>query len=252
MSVKVPLVLILDIDGTLVGHIGYLASYWSCAKALKINLNDIKIHIIEELRNGIVRPYFDEFIEKIKKKHEFVELFVYTASNDEWAQFLIECIEEVFNLSFNRPIFARNSHCILSYKMLIFIMPDIIYAINSKYNSNFSYEEIRDKIVIFDDSPGVYNDPDDKKKVIQCPLYTRTGIIENVFYINEDIYKKHTKEIILGMLPDITIRTSNYYSDFLKSYNKYVKLVKLNNNVDADFSVNYWKEFDISVFDKYL
>ena len=252
MTIDAPLILILDIDGTLVGHIGYLASYWTCAKSLKIDLTDIKKNIIYELKNGVIRPYFDEFIKNVKNIYKNVELFVYTAANDDWALFLIECIEEILGLSFNRPIFARNSHCILGFKLLISVIPDIMYVINTKYDSKFTYEQIRDRIIIFDDCPGVYNDPDDIKRVIPCPVYTKTGIIENVFYIDEDVYKTYTKEIILGMLPNIVIRNSNKYNDFVMSYEKYVKSVKLNNNIDSEYSINYWKNFDITILQKYL
>lgn len=252
MTIDVPLILILDIDGTLIGHIGYLASYWTCAKSLKVDLTDVKKNIICQLKNGIVRPYFGDFIKRVRENYKNVELFVYTAANDDWAIFLIGCIEEIFDVSFNKPIFARNSHCILGLKLLILVIPDIMYVINTKYNSKFTYEDIRNRIIIFDDCPGVYNDPDDVKKVIQCPIYTQTGIIEDVFYINEDIYNKYSKEIILGMLPNITIRNSNNYDDFIKSYEKYVKLVKLNNNVDTEFSINYWRDFDIMNLKKYL
>ena len=251
---KIPLILILDIDGTLVGHVGYIVSYWACARALKVDLAIIKSNVINELKNGIARPYFDEFITKVKNVYKNVELFVYTAAMDDWALFFIECFEEAYNVSFNRPIFARKSHCILGFKMLINIIPEIVDVVNKKYNSNFTYDEVHDRVIIFDDNPYVYEDDDDFKKVIKCPIYSRTGIIEDIFYITDDILKNNKKELMLNMLPSIVINMHDMssYNNFVKKYDKYIKIVKSNNNIDEESSVNYWKDFDVTILEKYL
>lgn len=243
----VPLVVILDLDRTLVGNTTSLISHWLIMKQYGLQ-DDARSHIIECLKEGVARPYFMEFIKNMKHEYKNVEYFIYTASSDEWAKIIIECFEELYNIHFNRPIFARQSHCVFGFKLLISVIPDIVECINSKYVSKHTYEEIRDKIVIFDDCPFVYEDHDDMKKVIQCPAYKQSAFIDTLSYFPIEI-----KQIYYHHMADYLKIYMSFDSNDLKSYDDFIKKYEKSLKQDIEYnieSVEYWKNFDVTKISK--
>jgi hypothetical protein len=146
-----PLVILMDIDGTMVGRVGCLicevelhkslaaaasvaasaasaaASGTPSASAGRVRgmhpvpamsaaaSKALRDSVVARLRYGIVRPYLDQFCRALTKARQDgktpVELFVYTASDATWAAFLVPCIEAALGTRFNRPIFTRD-HCV--------------------------------------------------------------------------------------------------------------------------------------------
>ena len=53
-------------------------------KQIRYNTNIL----LEELKKYVIRPKLDKFLRNIKK-YENIELFVYTASSDDWARYII-------------------------------------------------------------------------------------------------------------------------------------------------------------------
>eukprot|EP00960_Hanusia_phi_P055847 763077-Hanusia_phi.AAC.5 len=55
----------------------------------------------------LVRPHFCEFIKTARARFADVMIFVYTASEKNWASKEIGWIEKQCGISFDRPIFSR-------------------------------------------------------------------------------------------------------------------------------------------------
>ena len=90
------IVILLDLVNTMIGNIHPPVQEYYLIKELnkeisKSNNKQIKFNnklLQEELKKYIIRPYLDKFIKNIKE-YKNIELFVYTASSDSWAKFLI-------------------------------------------------------------------------------------------------------------------------------------------------------------------
>ena len=85
--------LVIDIDGTMIGNVATQRMLFAMAKD-KFNVGKIPM-----------RPHFIKFV----KTHPDAELFIYTASVSDWAEFLISHIESKYDIKFNRPLFSRES-----------------------------------------------------------------------------------------------------------------------------------------------
>ena len=127
-----PLVMLLDMDGTLVGKVGSVlceydlhrtlgaaaapASAAASARPKTASVASPTVHkglrdaIVARLRYGIIRPHVLEFC-RGATAIPGVELYVYTASEAWWAAFFVPCIEAALGVRFNRPIFSRD-HCV--------------------------------------------------------------------------------------------------------------------------------------------
>ena len=89
-----PYVFIIDLDGTIIGDCSYQCDIYNIQNIMK---NKIKIFRTEKakcetiLKNSynkkslLIRPYFNVFMTMIKKIYPHSYIFVYTASEKEWA-----------------------------------------------------------------------------------------------------------------------------------------------------------------------
>ena len=171
-----PIVLLIDLDNTIIGNITPQINEYYLIKDInnklkKINKNVIKYNtklLHEDLEKYIIRPNFSKFLRNINK-YDNIELFIYTASENSWANYIIKQIEKVVNYKFNRPIFTRNNLVINEkgkYKKSInFIKPFIIKSLKKKkkYNLyNIKY------IALIDNLRNVLVEKD---KLIKCPEF---------------------------------------------------------------------------------
>lgn len=166
-----PIVVLLDIDGTIIGDITTQVLEWEITSELNPGkLKQLKIKIKEHLQGGLVRPHFADFITSIKARHDNVEFFVYTASDDKWANFLIPCIEQALSISISRPIFSRK-HCIMNsgtlYKSFSKVAPLIHTKLKKKYG-NLQVKHILKNMMIIDNNNVLI---DNRKFCIHCSTY---------------------------------------------------------------------------------
>jgi hypothetical protein len=95
MTNKLPYIFILDIDNTIIGNVdncinesiilNYIFKY--CKMNNIIANCDKKLDIIDELNEGLLRPYFIDFIDFInfiKSKYKNIEIYLYTNSSYDW------------------------------------------------------------------------------------------------------------------------------------------------------------------------
>ena len=91
---KLPFIIIFDIDETLIGRITHVIRekilleylYNNCKKKsinAKCPNTDI-LNMVDELNNGLLRPFAADFITFCNKKFKNVEVFFYTISSYSW------------------------------------------------------------------------------------------------------------------------------------------------------------------------
>lgn len=194
---KLPYIFILDLDNTIIGNANIYAQESMILdfifKYCKIN-NIIgnckkKIDIIDELNEGLLRPYFSDFINFIKKKYIDVEFFVYSKGSYTYIYGgIIENIEKIAKIKFNKPYFTRNDST-NGYKLLGNIIDEIFIQLIKKYPL-LKIDENKKKVldtqfVFIDDIPE--NLKDYKDKQIVCPKYKYTPY----YNIKEKIISKY-------------------------------------------------------------
>jgi hypothetical protein len=235
-STTSPLIIIIDLDGTIIGDITPQIMTYDLVKNFKIagykfahDLTDLR----SKLKNGLVRPYFSDFITTISKTIP-VEFFVYTASEKSWAELVIKSIEVSHNIRFNRPIFSRQ-YCVYSEKekeykkSLSLIRPSIIRFLKKKYHVSFTKQDLEKSTVIIDNT-NVYHS-NDQKHLLLCPTYNYKVPENIVSHLKQEQYKKHymlinntlNKYLTLSNTSNFTIFERDfyrYYLSFLESQSK--------------------------------
>jgi|TARA_B110000259_G_scaffold188265_2_gene246057 hypothetical protein len=240
-----PLVLLLDLDNTIIGDISpQIKEYYLIKdinkKLTKINKNRIKYNtglLNEELEKYIIRPKFSKFLRNINK-YDNIELFIYTASEKNWANYIIKQIQKVVDYKFNVPIFTRDDLVLNekgNYKKSInHIKPLIIKSLKKKKKydlDNINY------IALIDNLKNILIE---KEKLIKCPEFDYRHQINYLRMIPENILKK--QYIIVE--EKFNLKHSNNLYDFYEKYyqmlNTHYKLTKKNENHLND---KYWFHF---------
>lgn len=215
------MVLLLDLDGTLVGKVNSLVCeyemHMALAQAQRLqqqraennksggagrnsngngNGNDadappprgavskaVKESIIARLRYGIIRPHVHEFCRSLPPG---VELFVYTASDTAWATFFVPCIETALDVRFNRPIFTRKN-CVEFRKSITRLQPALLRALRGKYQCLRSVADLRDRVLLIDNTADVMQDARETSRVVVCPTYTYNYIYDVLGRMDVDV-----------------------------------------------------------------
>ena len=157
-------VMVIDIDGTIIGNINaQIAEYNLVIQSNSkergrenANLFRGKMfsgELIMQLLNGLMRPGFAHFC-MMCKRHS-IPIFLYTAAEDEWAQFIVPCIERAvqFEIHGNQSrqkykfagLFPRSRCTKTGYKSLGSIMGDIRSTLISKWTMNGDVPETANK-----------------------------------------------------------------------------------------------------------
>lgn len=219
-----PLVIIIDLDGTIIGDITPQIMSFEVAKALKTSgakvsydTGDLKM----KLGSGIIRPHFETFIKSLSSVMN-IEFFVYTASEKTWAELVIKSVEAVAGIKFNRPIFTRN-YCIQQdreYKKgLGFVRSHILRALKKKYGVLFTSKDLTSNMLIVDNN-NVYARADYKHLVL-CPTYS-FRVPENVVAnINIDMFKKYHSVVNSILKKYIHLSGTSDYHQFEKEFYSY-------------------------------
>ena len=237
-----PFVLILDIDGTLIGDISPQVMLYDIVKEMKKNKGNVTFDnndLIYKLKNGVFRPNFKEFIDTLNGHFASLELFIFTASQKQWANFLIKVIEKAYNIRFNRPIFTRDDCTNINHeyiKNLTKIKARILKSLKKKYPS-LTLQDMNNRLLMIDNNR-VFHD-NDLDKVLICPSYT-FRYPENIpIKIKPDIFEKHSKHI--GLILERYIENFPSTSNYLKFQRYFYKhyLSDLFNNKDSDKDV-FW------------
>ena len=232
----VPLVLLIDLDGTVQGDITPQVEEHKLLEKLSINPN--KKSLSNDYSKGLLRPYFVNFVNMIKKEHAGrVELFVYTASEKKWASYIVPIIESITGVRFNRPIFTRNE-CNMekqAHKSLIDVKPKIIRSLRKKYES-ISPNSLDDRIYLIDNNYVL----EQSKFLLKCPTYHYTVNVDILRNIDADKRRKFHADISTHCGLSVSRNVWEMYKNvYLNSYRKYSMVAKDN---AANSKDRYWKK----------
>jgi hypothetical protein len=173
---RTPLIIFLDIDGTIVGDVSNKADEWCIVKDLNKYIKDNKVRHrriifnVEKLQKDLIasclRPGLASFVSTVTAKCGPVEFFIYTASTSEWAKFLIKQIEHIIKVTFNRPIFARPDCVIVSGGVLNKSINKVLPAAKKALSKRYTNDALNNASAILIDNTDV-----GEKHMIHCPTY---------------------------------------------------------------------------------
>lgn len=209
---NLPYIIILDLDGTVVGNVNFQSQQYSLHLTLKkygFKIN--KQHNIPPAFNPnakLVRPYFSSFITELEnyfsKIGKSIYFFVYTASDKQWAYVEVPWIEKTHNIKIMRPLFTRDD-CIRDQtgnyrKSLQKIFPRIIKVLSKNHNiSQKDKNYIMENQLMMIDNNAVYSDRSDK--MLLCPDYNYT-VFENLLHGLPVNARKHhaIQQLIMSLI----------------------------------------------------
>jgi hypothetical protein len=186
-----PLVVMLDLDGTIIGDIRPQITTYDISNQIKSHGAKLKYTFSDykmKLNGGIIRPSFSEFINRLKKDVPFIEFFIYTASEKKWASHIISHIEKACSIKINRPLFTRKD-CIVKgdnlLKSLAKVKPQVLRVLKKKYG----IMDLTNKILIIDNSP-VFIEQDTPYHIL-CKTYNFVYPENLGAIISHEEYCKH-------------------------------------------------------------
>lgn len=189
-----PLVLFLDIDGTLIGDVLPQVCEWEVLSRFDAaKLPAFKKHLIEALKAGLLRPNVSDFITSLRARYEHIEFFIYTASDMTWANFLIPCIEQIIGFKFNRPLFSRK-HCESNKKKSISkVLPSVVRSLKGTY-SGVTVKSLKNRVAIVDNNNVMVDG--ESHRCIKCPTYNFAYLYDVLARIDVLKLIKNYQEII--------------------------------------------------------
>ena len=236
-----PFVILLDLDHTIQGNIlpqleeynliDYINTHLLSGK--KKNLKQNKDNVMGDFLKGLLRPYFKGFILRMKYRFPNVEFFVYTASEDKWAKYIVSIIETVINVRFNKRIFSR-SDCILNHqtgaltKSINKLKPELFKILKFKYKLKPRYAFNHIYLI---DNNYVLND-EESHMLIKCPHYNTT--------IQIDIFRSIPINIIIDNLKSLSIHLLGYEENNIGTF--YKKVFKKSMNSKLYYKDHYWND----------
>jgi hypothetical protein len=247
MENLIPQIVILDLDGTLIGNTESIICYNEILNFVnQYMFTNERIHVDFEnfvksaLSRELSRPFFKEFYNTLHEKYEHVEIFIYTASKTQWANFMINCFEETHDVKFNRPILTRED-CVGNAKhyskSIKYVEHKILDALKCKYYKE-NIKIALDNLFIVDDTKEIYND-NDITRLVKCPMYTNAVNVDVLELLPKDIVAKHYKHIakILEMHMNMKFpqNTLNMYRMFSRQYK--------NNIINYKMTHTHYDEF---------
>lgn len=179
-----PIVVLLDLDGTVVGEVEGLVHERELLSHLGLPASSALLQ--DDLSSGkIVRPGFAQFVRDAKAAHPNIEFFVYTASSPEWAHVLVPHIEAACGVRLNRPILTRTEclfhrdtmQCRKSLRHIDHLVTD---ALRPRYPDLNSIHDDAQAIVLIDNTEGVLLE---SKNQVTVPTYSckpRLNILRQV------------------------------------------------------------------------
>ena len=252
-----PLVILIDLDGTIQGDVNnQVQEYIFLDKLTKklhggnVILKQNKMDVMYDMEQKLLRPYFKSFMMMMKKHfEEDIELFVYTASEKKWANYIIPIIESLIGLKFNRPIFTR-SDCIWNntqnkyFKSIDSIHKKISRCLQTKYsklNKNLTLK-YNDMYLIDNNYTLIHGE---EHKLILCPTYDYSVFCSPLRNIPSIVMNKYFKiigdEILHQIITNVWELNKLWFE---KAYKKNAIIENRNKMYIKD---DYWKKVCIEL-----
>lgn len=180
MSAAEPFVFLLDLDGTMQGNVLPQLNEYELHEAMRAHDKRVKYSVnqlLSDMTRGLIRPHLRKALVDIKAKHPEVEFFVYTASSDQWAKFLLPKIMRFLFKSGDdvvNPMFLARSDCLpTGMKSLANVRPKVARALRAKYpHATFKHMYLVDNSFVLheQEAPRLIHCPTYDYKVVNCPL----------------------------------------------------------------------------------
>lgn len=223
---QTPLIILLDIDGTVVGDVTHQVAMYDIVNALKqkkvrvtYGLKDLQDSL---LLGGLIRPNFKCFIDELS--NHGVEFFVYTAAEKTWAEYIVKNIESVLNIKFNRPLFTR-TQCISQNNMIMKSIAAVTPAIAKTLRAKqYDVSNLENKILAIDNN-SVFIERDHQ---ILCDTYTLSVPVNVPSFFPRMLFEMHTKDIMATICyhyPYAVKPTNSWYKFQRQFYMVYVQLL---------------------------
>jgi hypothetical protein len=188
MQHGLPIIFILDWDGTIIGKCDFQSHQYTLHNSMKNHgFKPLKQHQIPPAfypNAKLVRPGFASFVKGISKAYPDAQFFIYTASERRWANQEITWMEKTHGIQMNRPIFTRDD-CTPDTvgnhrKSIAKIFPRIMKSISKEYPLTSAQRlYVLEKQLIIIDNNAVYTDRMDK--LLLCPDYNYC-VFENLLH----------------------------------------------------------------------
>jgi hypothetical protein len=221
-----PLIIVFDIDGTLIGDIRPQVMLYELSMSMKVpnrrpNIMNGK-DFQQKLKNGIIRPYFTKFVKKLKETIPNVEFFIYTASERSWANFLVPHIEKACGCRFHRPILCRDN-CLMfqnEYKKNVNAIYSCLSKTLKKQYGFLRFQDVENRILVIDNNMSVY-DQNDQKRIIFCPTYDYLSPENIPTTIPRNIFLSHANTVYNVLGKYMPMPQSVDYHEFEKYFYAY-------------------------------
>lgn len=255
MSAALPFVVLLDLDGTVIGDITFQACEWEIVRRYdpsRVRL--FRSNLVSYLRNTqLIRPQLAYFINTLRRKAgQHVEFFIYTASEQKWASFIVPCVEEALGVRFNRPLLTR-AHVMhmsadgLVTKSLSKVFPTLQRALKSKYPL-WSRKHISSTMLLIDNNRTL--DKKERANLIQCPTYAPRHVCDILRLVSDEQLRKHMMSIAshlskYGLFPKLRSHTLSYSEFMLLYMQKLYEMMQMqtdNSSSSSSKSDTYWKK----------
>ena len=208
MSVA-PRIILLDIDGTLLGNVVPVVCEWELLRQFdKGKLKNFKENFRKSLEQGLLRTGISEFLDYLKTDNSHTEIFIYTAGDKSWVNVIIPMIEVYTHFKFNRPLFTRD-HCINIknlgvMKSIARVAPMIVRKLHSQY-PYLTKAAVMESAVLIDNSHVII--PQEKYRMIKVPTYNYIYHYDVLKYVEHRVVVEHYLEICkvlvaYGLYPD--------------------------------------------------
>ena len=243
-----PLVMLIDLDGTLQGNISPQLIEYDLINRINSIITSKSSNIKYSLKNlysdftsGLLRPFVQEAFLSLKKTHPYIEFFIYTASSDEWAHFILDQINKFFfgkKGIINKPYFTRKHLTEYGIKSISKIRPNIIHSLRKKYpNAKFNQIYLIDNNFVLS--------PSEMNKLIYCPTYDYKVVINPLRLLTEDVKNKYYNSISEYLLKESSKNSMELYKKFYKNAFKDLEVAEKNNKIYLND--NYWQSFALIV-----
>jgi len=175
-----PMVFILDWDGTIAGKVDFQSARFSMIRTMTRYGYKVAQRAIPkafQVGQGLIRPGFAGFVRAMSQNYNGnVFFFIYTASDRQWALQEIPWVEKSHGIQFQRPIFTREDCAVDSTgnyrKKLQNVWPRIVRVLNARHGSPYNKSQkdiiLNERTVIIDNN-AVYTDRADR--LLLCPDY---------------------------------------------------------------------------------
>lgn len=202
-----PLVLFLDLDGTVVGDVMHIITEREIVAQFCLSASvqkQMKASHVSRMRYGVIRPRMDSFLRRVEQCNQdpqqsrHIELFVYTAGEDAWAAYIVTVIEAALGFTFNRPIFSRKN-CQPGpdgalFKQLSPLFPQVVSCLRRKGYA-LTIASLIGRCALVDNNPSVIRTPVDKVRLIPCKTYSFVLAYDVLRLVDIDVLQAKYEQI---------------------------------------------------------